>query len=80
MGRLEQNTRAVARVRFGTGRPAMFEVLEEFEPIGHDRVVAAARQVHHHPDPAVGPLVVRVREPPAGRGDPLWLIHVYTGH
>ena len=62
VGRLEHDTRAVAGVLFGTRRSAVFEVREEFEAVGDDRVVTPAIEVHYDANTAVRALLRGVGE------------------
>ena len=60
---LQHDSGPVAGVLLCTGRPSVFQVLEQLEPVRYYPVVAVAVEVHYHPDTAVRPRVSWVREP-----------------
>jgi len=55
---------AVARVLLGARRTAVFEVLEQFDGVGHRSVARIAVEINDSADPAVRTLVRYCRKPP----------------
>jgi hypothetical protein len=63
VGCLDHDARAVTGRLLRARGTAVFEVLQQFQPIREDPVPTVAVEVHHDPDAAVGPCVGRVRQP-----------------
>jgi len=73
--RLQQYSRAVARVLLGPGGAPVFQVRQQFEAVGDHVVTAPALEVHYHADPTVRPVIVRVSQRPRTGFRTGWIAH-----
>jgi len=64
VGARDHDAGAVARVLLGARRTAVFEVLEQFDGVGHRSVARIAVEINDSADPAVRTLVRYCRKPP----------------